>query len=106
MPVGSVITADIVNSTLLDRQQEKKLLAQLVSVLQEHKYEFYRGDSFQVYIKNNSLALQVVLQARSIARSFSLAHDVRASIGIGAVTAPVRSLKTSTGEGFILSGRA
>ena len=106
MPIGAVITADIVNSTQLAKEQEKKLLSQLTVVLQEYKYEFYRGDSFQVYLKNYQAALQVVLQSRAIARAFSHLFDVRASIGIGNVEAPVRSLKTATGEAFILSGRA
>src|SRR5438270_13130063 len=106
MPTGAVITADIVNSTLLTREQEKKLLSQLTVVLQEYKYEFYRGDSFQVYLKNYQLALLVVLLSRATARAFSFSFDVRASIGIAQVEAPVRSLKTATGEAFILSGRA
>jgi hypothetical protein len=106
MPTGAVITADIVNSTLLTREQEKKLLSQLTVVLQEYKYEFYRGDSFQVYLKNYQLALLVVLLSRATARAFSYSFDVRASIGIAQVEAPVRSLKTATGEAFILSGRA
>jgi hypothetical protein len=57
-------------------------------------------------MKSPQVALQAGLQARAIARSFSFLHDVRASIGIGSIHSPVRSLRTSTGEAFVLSGRA
>ncbi len=51
--VQAVITGDIVNSTLLDPQQEKKLIKKLSEILEPHKYEFFRGDSFQAFIKDN-----------------------------------------------------
>ncbi|MGB8194922.1 MAG: hypothetical protein WCF67_23505 [Chitinophagaceae bacterium] len=106
MPSGAIITADIVNSTMLLPDQEKKLIRLLSLELKGYKFEFYRGDSFQVYIKDASLALKTVLKLRAIASSFSPLHDVRASIGIGEVKVPVRFLKTSTSDAFIISGRA
>jgi hypothetical protein len=106
MSVAAVITADIVNSTLLATQQEKKLVSQISAVLKDHKFEFYRGDSFQIYCKDASRAYELVLHIRTIARSFSMIHDVRTSIGIGKVKTPVRMLRTATSEAFILSGRA
>ena len=105
MAIAAVITADIVNSTSLPPQQEKKLVSIISSVLKEQKFEFYRGDSFQVYVKNSHIALEIVFQIRTAARSFSLIHDVRASIGIGHVQLPIKSLKTATSEAFVLSGR-
>src|SRR5690349_10745118 len=111
MPTSAVITADIVNSTLLPRKQEKKLFNALELILKPYKYEFYRGDSFQVYVKDPGKALKLLLQIRLAAKkiingSSALQYDVRASIGIGAIASPIRSLKTAAGEAFILSGRA
>lgn len=106
MPTGAIITADIVNSTMLIGNTEKKLTEQLSKVLSSYKYEFYRGDSFQVYIKDPKIALTVLLRLRLTARKFSHLNDIRAGIGIGKVDLPVRKLSTVTNEAFILSGRA
>lgn len=111
MSISAVITADIVNSTKLSKLQGKKLSDNLVAVLENQKYEFYRGDSFQVYLKSPSEALSVTLQLRTIAMKVLLKTsvpiiDIRASIGLGTVDGAVKTLKTASGEAFILSGRA
>ena len=107
MPTGAVITADIVNFTrLMSSSLEKRMVATLSDVLKDHKVEFYRGDSFQAYIKDPAEALRLALQVRTAARNFSFIHDVRVSIGIGQVDTPVRTLRTASSEAFILSGRA
>jgi hypothetical protein len=108
--VSAVITADIVNSTLLNKKQEKQLMSSLTDVLKPYKYEFYRGDSFQVYFKSPVAALSAILKARVAAIQIEgddakSICDIRASIGIGEVNVPVKSLRTATGEAFILSGR-
>jgi predicted DNA-binding protein YlxM (UPF0122 family) len=107
----AVLTGDIVNSTLLDPQQGKKLLKILQHVIAEHKHEFFRGDSFQVYIKEPAAALKIALQCRTAAIGLDpeqapALSDVRVSIGIGNVESPVRLLATAKGEAFLLSGRA
>ncbi|HEX2606419.1 MAG TPA: hypothetical protein VHK91_03525 [Flavisolibacter sp.] len=109
--MAAVLTADIVNSTHLTKAQEKKLMDTITHWLASGKYEFYRGDSFQVYLKDASVALRVLLGCRLAARRLvgeaSAAYfDVRAGIGIGAVQQPVRTLRTATGEAFVLSGRS
>ena len=109
--IHAVLTGDIVNSTLLDQQQERKLMKMLQHLLTDHKHEFFRGDSFQAYIKDPSLALKIALQCRTAAiglnpESTPPISDVRISIGIGAVDSPVRILATAKGEAFLLSGRA
>ncbi len=110
MSKGAVITADIVNFTRLPRPGQKKLIADLSSLMKQHKFDFYRGDSFNVYLKHPGDALKLVFQFRASARKFNESSDVpeidiRASIGIGDVDTPVRSLRTATGEAFTLSGR-
>jgi hypothetical protein len=111
MAISAVITADIVNSTRLSKSDEKKLLKALEEIFRDQKLEFYRGDSFQVYLKEASEAFMLTMRARSAALKLvpdlSVPHfDVRASIGIGEVHVPVRSLKTASGKAFVLSGRA
>jgi hypothetical protein len=106
----AVITGDIVNSTLLDPQQEKKLLDQLKIIFQPYKSEFYRGDSFQVYLSDSTRALELALLCRIAAISLAQEEtdsmfDIRISIGLGAVEEPVDTLSTAKGEAFVLSGR-
>jgi hypothetical protein len=106
MPNAAVITADIVNFSKTASSLQKKLLARLSLALQDQKFEFYRGDSFQVYMKDPQIALKTALEVRAIAREHSEIQDVRVSIGIGEVSVPVRSLHTTTGDAFLISGRA
>ncbi len=111
MAIQAVLTADIVNSTKLAAAKEKKLLKVLQQVLATYRFEFYRGDSFQVYLRNADAALQVALLCRTAAISISqndetVLPDVRVSIGIGKTKAPVKALGASKGEAFVLSGRA
>ena len=111
MPPVAVITADIVNSTRLKKAEEKQLINSLSVILKSYKFEFYRGDSFQAYLPEPKQALKIVLQARAAAKRLSSGFssplaDVRASIGIGSITTPVKDLNTAKGEAFLLSGRA
>lgn len=111
MPWNAVITADIVNSTKLSATAIKKLNARIEEVLKPHQHEYYRGDSFQVYIVDAAQALSMVLQLRLLARQFSggiphIDSDIRSAIGIGRIKGPVKDLNRTTDELFILSGRA
>src|SRR6185436_6358149 len=106
MVTSAVITADIVNSTLISVGLEKKFKEELANVLNLHKYEFYRGDSFQIFVKNPKQALQIVLQMRVTARKVSHINDIRTSIGIGKANPYLKKISTSTDEAFILSGRS
>lgn len=108
MPLRAVITGDIVDSTSLTKTEFKRLIKSFESILSVHQYEFFRGDSFQVYVKSPQEALTVVLRMRTIAMKASrenIVCDIKACIGIGQVKSTVKSLRTSTGEAFVLSGR-
>ncbi|MFT3679504.1 MAG: hypothetical protein QM791_04485 [Ferruginibacter sp.] len=110
MNIQAVITGDIVNSTRLTPAKEQRLVNQITGIFGDNKSEFYRGDSFQAYIKKPSEALKLALLCRAAAISLSkeakeVPADVRLSIGIAAVTVPVKLLKTARGEAFVLSGR-
>ena len=111
MAIQAVLTGDIVNSTRLGGTAEKKLQQLLKQVLAAGNFEFYRGDSFQVYIKDAAVALQTALLCRAAAISTpaytaAVSSDIRISIGIGKVKKPVTALGTAKGQAFILSGRA
>ena len=109
--VQAVITGDIVNSTGLDRAKENQLLKSLNRLFASDKYEFYRGDSFQVFQQDAGGALRTALCCRAAAigistESSTALSDVRISIGIGRTKTPTTGLGTSKGEAFLLSGRA
>src|ERR1044072_1713437 len=97
--LGAIITADIVNSTSLSAKQGKKLIDNLSGILKPYIHEFYRGDSFQVYVQKPEETLKVILQIRLAAKkipfkSHSSRCDVRASIGIANVgSSPIKNLK-------------
>lgn len=107
--LSAVITADIVNSTKISKAAYKKILKSFDGILEAQLYEFFRGDSFQVFLKTPEEALRILLQLRTAAVKLSseeIIADVRASIGIGYIKHPVKSLKTASGELFVLSGRS
>jgi len=109
MSLRAAITGDIVGSTLLSKAELKKLMKELGFILSGHQYEFFRGDSFQAYIKSPEEALEVVLRMRTAAVKFSpqdFACDIKASIGLGEVKSSVKILRSTTEEAFVLSGRA
>lgn len=109
MSLRAVITGDIVGSTLLSKAEFKKLMKEFDVILTGMQYEFFRGDSFQVYLKTPEDALAIVLQMRAAATRISpddFSCDIKASIGLGEVKSVVKNLHSATEEAFILSGRA
>jgi hypothetical protein len=111
MPIHAVITGDIVHSMQLEIPASKRLISGLKRILESYQVEFYRGDSFQAYLKESAQALRTALLCRvsaiSLARQFpGASSDLRISIGLGPAEIPVRGLATAQGEAFVLSGRA
>lgn len=107
----AVLTGDIVNSTVIQPSLEKQLIEMLRTILSTFKHEFFRGDSFQVYLKDAADSLKLALLCRCTAISLipeneQITTDVRISIGLGSVSEPVKSLALAKGEAFLLSGRA
>lgn len=107
----AVLTGDIVNSTKLSLPVEQKLMKGLNFFLSSHLSEFYRGDSFQVYVKEPTDSLKLALLCRTAAISLTSDNDeafladVRISIGIGPVQLPIKTPGTAKGEAFLISGR-
>ncbi len=110
MTIQAVLTGDIVNSTGLTTAIEKKLFRVVQELFIAHKVEFFRGDSFQVYVRDPKEALKLALLSRTAAISLFkgeklILSDIRISIGVGTVETPVKTLRTAKGEAFLLSGR-
>jgi hypothetical protein len=111
MANGAVITADIANYTLLSKPDQARLIDSISVLGSQYALEFYRGDSFQLYLKHPAEALKLLLKLRTAAKTIhkdtmTPVADIRASLGIGQVDVPIKDLKTATGEAFILSGRS
>lgn len=109
--IHAVLTGDIVNSTKLDVVLENELIQALKDILKPYKYEFYRGDSFQVYLKDALPSLRLALLCRTQAIGISAdkeeyRSDVRIGIGIGEVLTPIKNLAMAKGEAFVFSGRS
>ena len=67
-------------------------------------WEFYRGDEFQLEIKNTEEALIAAFLIKAHLRKISL--DARMSIGIGNKTYKAKRISESNGSAFINSGEA
>jgi hypothetical protein len=111
MSVHAVLTGDIVNSTLLGKAREKHLITSLQKIFSGFPFEFYRGDSFQTFIRNPKEALRIALKCRAVAirtrpENESFEFDIRVSIGIGHVNGNIKTVGTAKGEAFVLSGHS
>lgn len=103
--ITSVITGDIINS----RKVKSSLwLGKLKKTLRKEgtspaKWEIYRGDSFQVEIKNPGNAFLTAISIKAaIKQNTNL--DVRMAIGIGKKEFTASRISESNGEAFIYSG--
>ena len=114
--IAAVLTGDIVNSTKLLLTQETRLIKALGEVLGNFRgkrrlHEFYRGDSFQIYLDDPAEALRMAVVCRALAIAVTgdeeaeVVSDIRISIGIGEVKLPIHQLGIAKGDAFILSGR-
>jgi predicted XRE-type DNA-binding protein len=103
--ITSVITGDIVKSRVIKSSRWltilKKELAREGS--SPKTWEIYRGDSFQVEIKDPAEALLRALRIKATIKTIKNL-DVRMSIGIGGKAPGVTRITESIGEAFILSG--
>ncbi|KQB37745.1 SatD family protein [Flavobacterium aquidurense] len=100
----SVITGDIIGS----RQQISKHwvedLKKILSLFGEmpSQWEVYRGDEFQIEIKNPEDALWSAILIKAHLKAIKL--DARMSIGFGSKTHNAEKISESNGTAFIHSG--
>lgn len=105
---GAVITADIVNSSLIGKKSFSQLTRKLKALInsEKGKFLFYRGDSFQCYLADMKPAFSLALRLRTATLRYgSASSDLRVSAGFGAIDTPVQRLNEATGAAFVISGR-
>jgi hypothetical protein len=109
--IKAVITADIVNSSMLGKRALNELFKSLEKVFHKSgiRFGFYLGDSFYALCDAHT-ALKTTCLLRTLAIGASEAKgengvDIRMAIGIGKVEEPVKDLNIAKGEAFVLSGR-
>ncbi len=99
----SIITGDIINSRHLANPEEwlvplKNLFAQ--EGKSPELWDIYRGDSFQLEIRQPEKALFTAIRIKTIIKSIK-DIDVRMSIGIGLKTYSAPRIMESNGEVFV-----
>lgn len=100
----SIIIGDIINSRKLST---KKWLVPLKQFLANQgkspkDWEIFRGDQFQLEVKNPEEALLIAIQIKALMKSIKL--DARMSIGLGDKTHNAKKISESNGSAFINSG--
>lgn len=106
-PIISVITGDIVQSRLV---QNSAWLGKLKKVLSlEGKspatWQVYRGDSFQVEVKDPRQALLTAIRIKAAVKTVKNL-DVRMAIGVGDKKFSSNRVAESDGEAFVRSGES
>jgi hypothetical protein len=100
----SIITGDIVNSRKLSSKIWIDGFKKLLNTFGKNpmEWEIYRGDEFQLEVKNPEEALYVALQIKAYFKTMKL--DVRMSIGFGDKTYKAKKISESNGTAFSRSG--
>ena len=101
----SIITGDIINSK---RTVPGSWLKTLKKELRQwgptpKQWEIYRGDSFQLEVKDPADALGVAVGIKAAIKS-QKGTDVRLAIGIGNKTYNAKTISESNGSAFVNSG--
>jgi hypothetical protein len=99
-----IITADIVNSRKLKSKDWIDSLKDFLATKGDNPkdWEIYRGDQFQLEIKQPENALLAAFELKAFLKSIHV--DVRMSIGIGDKTHEAERISESNGTAFIRSG--
>ena len=99
-----ILTADIINSRKLSSKKWMSDFKQLLNSFGKspNDWEIYRGDEFQLEIKNPEDAFLIAFQLKAFFKSINL--DVRMSLGFGDKTYKTKKITESNGSAFIRSG--
>ena len=112
----AVLTGDIVKSSRLSPREMESVRAILTRAVNaarrwrrgliQGQPEFFRGDAWQLLLSDPAMALRVAIHLRASLRAAGLA-DSRVAIGLGkAGEISSRRVSLSTGQAFVLSGKA
>lgn len=102
----SVITGDIIKSRgqVTPKVWLNSLKETLSALSSERKYwEIYRGDSFQIEIRDMYLSFMAVIYLKACIKMIK-GLDVRLAIGIGDKTYEGTDVTESSGDAFVFSG--
>lgn len=102
----SVITGDIIRSRAQENPEVwiKALKTALTTLEPDPKYwEIYRGDSFQIEIRDISKSFESAVYIKACIKMVK-GLDVRLAIGIGNKTYQGKDVTESNGEAFVFSG--
>lgn len=103
----SIITGDIINSRKADKPNVwlDVLKEELNRIGKEPKvWEIYRGDSFQVEVKDIAESLKTAIRIKASLKTIK-GLDVRMAIGIGEKTFDAPKITEANGEAFVNSGK-
>ena len=102
--MNCIITGDVKGSRRAKSQNWLDGLKQLFQQFGKtpKDWEIYRGDEFQLEVKNPEEALLVAFQVKAYLRSIKL--DARMSIGFGDKTYKAKKISESNGTAFVNSG--
>ena len=102
----SIITGDLVKSRNINSRQWLPALKKILSAEGDSPktWEIYRGDSFQIEVKDPSRAFLMAIRIKAAMKRIKQL-DVRMAIGIGAKESPRGKITESNGEAFVYSGR-
>lgn len=100
----SIITGDIVSSRKLSSENWIDGFKNILNSFGKNpmEWEIYRGDEFQLEVKNPEEALVIAIAIKSYFKTQKL--DVRMSIGIGDKTYSANKISESNGTAFTRSG--
>lgn len=109
----AVLTADLVNSTKLDKQAYLNVIDYLKSLLspllddEKISFEIFRGDSFQVVFTDpvNAMRISLMIKLALLAGAHAQSIKVTQSLAIGTYDHLSNKPGESSGEVFIKSGR-
>jgi len=102
----SVITGDIIKSGKFNNPDVwlNPLKESLIKTGIEKKYwEIFRGDSFQIEIKDNQQAFHIATYIKACIKTIK-GLDVRMAIGVGSKDFTGNKVTESNGEAFMFSG--
>lgn len=102
----SIITGDIIKSR--GQKDPEVWLTNLKSALtylevEDKHWEIYRGDSFQIEIKDITRSFEAAIYIKAAIKMIK-GLDVRLAIGIGEKTYQGKDVTESNGEAFVFSG--
>jgi hypothetical protein len=104
--ITSIITGDLIKSRRVKPNQWLPPLKKILSYAGKspEAWEVYRGDSFQVEIKDPAIALLTAIRIKATIKSIA-GLDVRMAIGIGAKEFPAAKITEANGEAYVNSGQ-